>query len=173
MDYLSHKALSHVIEHENLSVIKQLRKELAKEQRAHKISRNEYESLLELIPTIKKYNPDCVPFLCPGCHHWLDLDTDMPLEYFFVFKRDLDDVLELKMIEVCLDCYCDLPYTCNNESVWLSMSAFARDETTTPFENFVDAYFTASKDELYMRHVAAIIIQHAFRHNWDWKNRDE
>ena len=166
MDYETHKALSHVIEHENLSVIKQLRKELAKEKHAHKLTRHEYESLIELIPTMKKYNSDCVPFLCPACNQWFDLDADVLLEHFFVFKRDLNGDIKLEMTEVCYDCYYDRPHTCKNESIWLSEGKFpGLDE----YADFVDAYYTASyRNGVDMKTVAALIIQRAFRHNWDW-----
>ena len=49
MDIESYKALSQVIVHDTLSVVKQLQKELAKEKRAHKLTTRKHESLLEFI----------------------------------------------------------------------------------------------------------------------------
>ena len=49
MDIRSYKALSQVIVHDTLSIVKQLQKELAKEKRAHKLSAHKHESLLEMI----------------------------------------------------------------------------------------------------------------------------
>ena len=102
MDIESYKALSQVIVHDTLSVVKQLQKELAKEKRAHKLIAHKHESLLEMID--QDFHEEVGPVtFCAGCGSALNIRYgDFPT--IFTFKRNKAGVLKIEGLGVCHDC---------------------------------------------------------------------
>ena len=93
MDIESYKALSQVIVHDTLSVVKQLQKELAKEKRAHNLTTRKHESLLEFID--QDWGEHIEVFYCPGCG--CTSNTHNSTYYgTFTFRRNEAGVLKLE-----------------------------------------------------------------------------
>ena len=93
MDIESYKALSQVIVHDTLSVVKQLQKELAKEKRAHNLTTRKHESLLEFID--QDWGEHIEVFYCPGCGCTSNTHNNT---YYgtFTFRRNEAGVLKLE-----------------------------------------------------------------------------
>jgi len=160
MDIRSYKALSQVIVHDTLSIVKQLQKELAKEKRAHKLSAHKHESLLEMID--QDFHEEVGPVrFCAGCGSALNIRYgDFPT--IFTFKRNKAGVLRIEGLGVCHDCDYENLSSKVKRSIWLDPIYLP----SNVFERIIQDEGT--QDDLNI--AAAFIIQHAFRRECDWRN---
>ena len=162
MDIRSYNALSQVIVHDTLSIVKQLQKELAKEKRAHKLIAHKHESLLDFV---EEEANDLSPFLCPGCNCWMNL-FGPTYTGGYTFRRNEAGVLKLEDVSFCEACDYENVSSKLKVARWLEPIPDFYYEGTQLEQRIYDDEVT--EDDLKL--AAALIIQHAFRREWDWRN---
>ena len=162
MDIESYKALSQVIVHDTLSVVKQLQKELAKEKRAHKLTTRKHESLLEFID--QDWGEHIEVFYCPGCGCTSNTHNNT---YYstFTFRRNEAGVLKLENVLFCQACDYENVSSKLKASKWLEPIPDWYYEENQLNQRIYDDEVTEHDLKL----AAALIIQHAFRRDWDWR----
>jgi len=163
MDIESYKALSQVIVHDTLSVVKQLQKELAKEKRAHKLTTRKHESLLEFID--QDWGEHIEVFYCPGCGCTSNTHNNT---YYgtFTFRRNEAGVLKLEDVSFC--------EACDYENVSSKLKVARWLEPIPDWDYEHDGLDQRIRDDKVteddLKLAAALIIQHAFRRLWNWRN---
>ena len=190
---VKHTALEHVLTHTRDAVIAAQRKELEKMRRELDRLNYSHRSLIEYI-SYEAYPPH----YCQKCGSWECGDGDATSSFFkFYCKRDSGRVCwVLEKVFLCMGCFYDIgswpegylklctkykfSYWCEGNN-YSSVREFIEDKDFEDANHGHSRIFVLSiKSEFYhdfflnhkpdkMHHIAAYIIQRAFRCGWDYR----
>jgi len=193
MDYQGYTALEHVLTHTRDAVIAAQRKELEKLQRKFSRLNNSYRSLIEYAGYY-----ETPPHYCQKCGSWECGDGDVTFHFFkFYCKRELGRVCwVLEKVFLCMGCFYDIGSwpegylklcTKYKFSYWCEGNNYSSVREFIEDKDFEDAnhghsriFVLCNEREFYhdfflnhkpdkMHHIAAYIIQRAFRCGWDYR----
>ena len=188
-------ALEQVLRHTRDDVFKKQTLKLEKLQRKFNRLTYSHQSLIEYT-----CNTTTIPCYCEGCGRWDHPDDDETPYYFFKFYSELSSIDDddphrrtwvLEIVYICDDCFTHDAELCTKYklSYWLSFADepiqilqqlvdidkdFCRTTANNWTRKFQFSYAVDNdnvKDK--MHHIAAYIIQHAFRCGWDYRRAFE